>query len=441
MAFDSTAAFANRITELGLARHVDRFVAAKWTTFGKLAFATEYIPGPGADENKFKEDIARKGLGDPNHDDAPLLKRLFFEAFTLGAEDLARRTCGTVDDVPRKIPLPEKEACRARTAQMLPHLRLVDELDVSDRLLDLCFDMREGDKIGYLGIELCTKRNMEVLGAKKQPQYAPTHDAAGFLRYQRIEECETTALDNQLQISFAFQRRSLALEMTDIMSYANAELLKDRLIAAVMKPSPTGYAAVSLQQALEADQVAWQLLSEKTRGGIKRLGNSARPCDLALPLILVSHAFDRATAPRQIAVGSARTAAAFTEPLYQPSPNPQLTQNQRKKAAKRERELAAAALPPPAVNPDKRHKGKGKGGDKGGKGGKGGDKGTRMPADLQGMCAMHKGERLCFGFNLGTCSSAQPGGKCFRGLHVCCKPKQNGEACGGSHTKNQCTVC
>ena len=45
-----------------------------------------------------------------------------------------------------------------------------------------------------------------------------------------------------------------------------------------------------------------------------------------------------------------------------------------------------------------------------------------MPRELMGgVSTLPDGRRICYGFNLGTCTAAEPGGACNRGVHVCTK--------------------
>ena len=59
-----------------------------------------------------------------------------------------------------------------------------------------------------------------------------------------------------------------------------------------------------------------------------------------------------------------------------------------------------------------------------------------MPKGLQGKANQtDEGNRICYGFNLGTCpSKVAPGGKCERGLHVCAN-----KGCFGPHPVRDCT--
>ena len=49
-----------------------------------------------------------------------------------------------------------------------------------------------------------------------------------------------------------------------------------------------------------------------------------------------------------------------------------------------------------------------------------GKKGSSLPEGLTGAEShTANGESFCYGFNLGTCSKAEPGKKCNRGWHKC----------------------
>jgi hypothetical protein len=67
---------------------------------------------------------------------------------------------------------------------------------------------------------------------------------------------------------------------------------------------------------------------------------------------------------------------------------------------------------------------------------------VKMPAALIGMCAKSssatQSKRLCFGFNLGTCSAVGPGQECSKGMHLCMKPGAGGEACSKPHGALKC---
>ena len=439
MALDSPAAFNNRVGELGLDTHVARFITAGWLTLADLAFASSFVPG--GDENAFVADIVVVGLGSATHADKAKLRRLFFEAYTLAAADLRRRMEANSDDLPRKIPGVEREERRKRLADRLVGFELKDELDCSHKLIDKCIVMAEENVLSYISIEVCTKRAMELMGHNKDPMWTQVPDAAGVMRIRPVGDDEYANLDSQFALGFAFQRRSLALEMGDLVTYESMEKLSKALIAAIMKKPLPGYRKVSVAQALAADQVAWQLVASETRAGIRRRGLGNRPLDDAFDLAIKHEDFTLALRPLQGSethVPPPRHHAADEHDDVNKD-HGRMTRGQKRKLKQQERSAADSAGRRQATVPPN-DKGKGKGSkDKGAKG-KGTGKGPTMPAGLVGMIPRSSvatgSKRLCFAFHLGGCPAAAAGGECPQGWHLCVVPV-NGEACSKAHTKNQ----
>ena len=63
-----------------------------------------------------------------------------------------------------------------------------------------------------------------------------------------------------------------------------------------------------------------------------------------------------------------------------------------------------------------------------------GEGGGPVPKELlPGKSVNRKGQRLCFGYNLGTCNKCEPGETCDRGLHACTRP-----GCEETHRASEC---
>jgi hypothetical protein len=179
MALDSSATFFERMQYLELGAHEEHFKTIGWITFSKLAYATTYTPG--GDEDKYTEEITVKGLKDANHPDKGVLRRLFFEAYTLSAGDLKSQLESPTLDAPRVVPNAERLARRRRAAEQLPGLELKGELDISDALLDRTIDMYDRNGIYYLGLELCTKRQTSLMGPQRRPSVGARAQRRGHL--------------------------------------------------------------------------------------------------------------------------------------------------------------------------------------------------------------------------------------------------------------------
>ena len=108
---DSSAVFEGRCREMGLLPdEAARLKSRGWNSFALLAFACSYTPGQADDTNlvRLGAIITGTGADDPPEDRMPVVRRLFFEAYTLAAADLRSRVDRREDDAPRKLALPER---------------------------------------------------------------------------------------------------------------------------------------------------------------------------------------------------------------------------------------------------------------------------------------------------------------------------------------------
>ena len=436
MAADSKAVFAARVRAIGLGEHLETFLGNNWSTYAELAFATHARPGQS--QELYNEQILVPALGDTEHRDRNLLLRLFYEAFAVASAEIRRLQDPSAPDAPKVVPQPEKEARRAALAAKLIGLsvdgRFVGELDVSDRLLERCMDLWEKNAIAYVGLELCTKRDFEVLGYKRDPALAPMQDANGYLRMQQRQADEVCPIGTQSQWENAFTRRNLAMDMADVMSFQLGDRLRRTLVDSLTEEVPPGHVAVSLNQLIAADRKFWVKLASLTCGGVKRDGQDERPCDAKAATVLDSVAFQLMLAPRAVVAVSAAPAVKHGEAVPHLSKKDKKTLQHKDKVAlaKNVREHLSAA----GAKGEKGAKAKGKGGKA--------PYVVRLPPGLEGMATKTSAatgmRRLRFGFNLGSCKACGPGEACAKGLHGCMKPVgPEAEACGEAHPASSCT--
>jgi hypothetical protein len=297
----------------------------------------------------------------------------------------------------------------------------------------------------YLPLELCTKRELEVQKIEKDPYFATTLGQDGALRFTKLRDELVTVPDCQYAMSFAYQRRGIALDMGDVMAYETHELLHQRLVYALMRDPMQGFSRVSVEQILEADARAFMLLAEATRDGIKRAGEPIRPCDAVMASVLAHTEFIMAIMPRQTPTQSSRGASHLAIVDLQPAASVGLPKPKKRNRGQRGKGAAASTnlqedtpakkiarvFDKPSAPPQRPAKGGGKGF-------------VKLPAALVGMCPVSNkatsSKRLCFGFNLGNCSAVSPGQECAKGAHLCMKPTASGEACSKPHGALRCTA-
>ena len=447
MAVDSAAAFKERYCDstIQLSAHAKRFEDAGWFTFADLVFSTTFTPQNG-EEERYKADIVMKGLGDVDHKDRTKLRRLFFEAYTMVGADLRRTVESPSGNAPREIPNAELESRRDRTDARTKGVKLLGELDISDRLLIRAIEIYDSNKIGYMGLELCTKRDDALVGIQKNQEWESTPNLRGGFTFSRADDGRRVDVDGQFAFGYAMQRRSLALDMAEILDYENSEELRARLVAAIMEVPPPGFLPIGFEQILSADRCFWVEMGKLTRKGIK-MQPDGRPCDKVFEKVFQNFTFNMMLMPKQGVVRAlpapqkmapVRPAPAHTagaNPLGKKALRRQEAADRSKKASKDQ--VAADAI----ANAFKRPK---TGGDGRPGASRDGDapKSVRLPPKLLGMCAVSSkatgSKKFCFAYNIDGCTAASPGASCPKGLHACMRPLPGGEACSSAHATFTC---
>jgi hypothetical protein len=223
MALDSEAFFNARLVQLGLEEHVNSFATFGWTTMAKFGFGANYVPGR-ADETPFINDIIVPLFGDANAPQKPIIRRLFFEAYTMAASDIQRRTSKPdEEDKPKKIPVAERAARFKLMQDQLCGLTLTGELEPSNLLVDKLVEMEDTGELRYIKWEECTKRLQEMNGIKKDEMWK--EDGEGRLKRVSKQGEEQADLKDHLMLRYALQRRGLALGIARLMSFKVHEKL------------------------------------------------------------------------------------------------------------------------------------------------------------------------------------------------------------------------
>lgn len=407
---DSTAVFSGRLRDVGLAADdIERFVAGGIDTHAKFAFAVNYQPGA-ADDTAFIA-LVNRLLPDG---DAPApagkiacARRLFFESYTLCAAEMRAKLDQPTDAAPRKLAAAEREHRRAEQQRNLSGLALTGELEVAHSLVDLLVQQYEDNELRYVEWSKCATRAQEIMAGKSEP--ALKTDSHGMLRLVANSRTAVADVATDLKASLAVQRRGLAMEQAQLMSYSVHERWRDRLFQQLLRPHSPGFNPIGLQQLMRADQELFRVMAEECREGIQRKPDGSLPLDEALvkamdspqvmfyllptPASRASHGVPQKAAKRK----------AMTNNTDDDEPSPK--RSRRKSTAK--------------------GKGRGKG-----------QKFVPMPQGLKGMDhTTPSGEPICFRYNLpGGCSAAADGMKCNKGVHRCARP-----GCHGAHSLQSCT--
>ena len=389
---DSTALFRARCVATGLSEAAITALTTKgWGTLGTFAFCASNSPATVTDQT-FADRVVQPILGDRDHNDAPKLRRLHFEAYTTVSAELKRRVESSEQDAPRKLPPQEiSERLDALQKKILP-LKLENALEPSHSLINHVVQFVEEGRLRYIEWSKCTTRNQEVNNLKED-QFLKVWkpDSNGVIKAVEKGLDVRAAISTDLEVHNALRRRGVAYDVAQAMSFDKHEALINLFFHEMQRDPLDGFQKVSIDQVAAADREVHVRLAEKTRSGLVKDAQGGLPLDEPLDQVLQS-----------------------SEVRWLLMPMPKRAQ-------------------PKAVEPPKKHpEGDAKGGPKNApkkttKDKQGPNPSPRkirkgpMPAGLRGGVPSNSdGKPICFGYNLGTCKSE---GDCTKGLHICCHPK------------------
>eukprot|EP00435_Cladocopium_sp_Y103_P075041 s103_g53.t1 len=206
----------------------------------------------------------------------------------------------------------------------------------------------------------------------------------------------TSELGNELRVHQAMIRRGLALEMSNLGTYAAHEKVMREFMSHLNRSAPPGYKSATIDAIMRADKELWTRVADQVRSDLRADKNGDLPVDKALEELHTtpSVAFHLLPLP----VGASSNAAS--------NPN---NANKRKTADDDEK--------PTKVQPKAQPKRKIR--DKQGR--------TNLPAGLHGYSGWNKQkQRICYNFNMphgcsNNVTKENNFDKCSRGMHQCIK--------------------
>ena len=275
---DSEATFSQQSEDAGLSGPwVDALKNSSLATFAKLSFAVT-SPGVVATDdqiNRFLGDL-RPGVA-PTIADLAAFKRILFESQTLMMHGFKATARGD-DSLPKKMSAPERQARLERQREQLRGLEIQGPLEPSHALYDLCAGMIEKNEVAYISPSKCLSRQQELMGTKpeKEIQLDSTKTALVVKEQNNVAEINITS---DLSLYQAMQRRTLALDLTGLVSYEVMRKWIDRLFSLYSQPPAPGFQKVSQAQLLRADRQAFIRLSELFTGSLKTAVGAGKPLD------------------------------------------------------------------------------------------------------------------------------------------------------------------
>ena len=399
---DSLPVFESRLQSAGLEDvHIRGLVSAKIDSLAKLAFMTSCQPGVGDDKELLDAigAILKFSSGDPMPATVSAsIRRVWYEAHSVAMAEMKQRVERGEDSMPKKLPLPERETRRKdQQTRLGPGISIEGPLEPSNSLIDFIFTMREDETVKFIDPVICTSRESEVSGTKKETFVKM--EPSGSLKAVHREHTVTADISTEYKLRLALQRRSLALDQLDLLDYTASENYHAFLFSLLSQPAPESHHAVTVQQVLNIDKQVWVQMALTCRTGISRKISGVSPMAEALKAAL-EH--------------------PMVKCLMQPLPKAGGFRSEKGGGGHHDDRQA------PLRDMPYHYKGK-KGEGKGSKGKKGGKNDSRPSRDYRGMPRglqgghrrTSSGKSICFSYNLQGCPKAKPGSSCEKGMHVC----------------------
>ena len=402
-AVESKPFFKSRALQLGISEaNVDTLERSNLGTYGSFAFLVPYNAAS-TDLEQLKTSLTAILGSEPSVAEMSLWRRLQFDSHTHVLSDARARIERTESTEPRRIPVPEKAERLDSQRKRLTHLEITPELEPSYALIDEVAQMIDDGILKHITVDKCTSRKQEMSQIRKEP--AIKIDSSGQFKLAEKAQPEKVDVSTDLALRVAFQRRSLAFDQCNLVSYVEHERWVNHLFSHLARQPPPGYAPVSTDQILQADRELWTTLANECRSGLQMTAAGVKPVEQAITRVMSAPHITYAILPLPASSGS----------------------NQRKRQQEKRKANDPSDEDKKKARTDNRGKGKGAGK------GKGKDKGGKSKTssafdiipELKGMWAFVRGNPVCVKYNLGTCPETQvkPGEWCSRGIHVCCVPK------------------
>ena len=249
---DSESVFFARIDNMGLTSLAKEFKKFGWTSMANFAFATEFQPGTGPSSELLNKAVFKKLFPHMEEGDSSkeiiAVRRLYYECYGAAGADLHRRMSPDAEqEKPRQLPKEERASpLQALKVKLGTGFDIEGETEPSDLLVDKFVTMQERGVLRYLQWDELTKWDSEVKGEpKKDPYFAL---AGKHLEYHEAIEELTADTASDLKLLNALERRGVALELAQLMSYTVHHGIVKWFMREYNRAAAPGHAKITLLQ-------------------------------------------------------------------------------------------------------------------------------------------------------------------------------------------------
>jgi hypothetical protein len=260
---DSEAVFRARLHNAGVSSvHVAGIVGAGCTTLAKLGFCCSAQPGSG-DEAPFTNFVVRAlsltSISDISAGELASIRRVWYEAHTVAIAEIRSRLETTDDSAPKKLPVPERSSRLSAQQKKLAGIVISGPLEPSHALIDFVFAMKESEVLKYVDPVKCTSRDQELVGVKKEQGVKVA--SSGQIVLQEKDQDLATDISTEFRLRNALQRRSLALDQSELLNYDESEAYHNYMFSLLTMDVPSHCQPIDSVQILNADRILWQRMA------------------------------------------------------------------------------------------------------------------------------------------------------------------------------------
>ena len=383
---ESEVAFQKRCEELeeGL---FEKFRQQDIASFSTLAFSLG-SPQNQVGDSDLSELAAKIQGGEATVGNTANIRRLHFEACTFLMADMKTQVSAADPSEPvRKLPFVEKQNRLDSQKKRITGLSHRPEQQPSHQLIDQVYNVMESGAVTYIHPSKCHSREHEIQCEAKQKTKQILTWEQGALKSTVANSMSDIDTSTELKLYFAMQRRHLAFELVNLLSWELCQLWLDKLMTVLVTDAPANYSTVSVTQILKADREMFSLLAAEHTESLKAMPGKEPPLDKTFRRLMHD--------PRI----NAHLIAYPRQPAVNPKPSPKRGADDSADKPNPKRPKNSPTKPTP-----------------------------QMPSELQGLTSKTPdGKPICWHRNLKKgCNNTVKNGRCRFGMHVCMKCGKSG---------------
>ena len=275
---ESEVAFKKRCDELE-ADLFQKFKDQDIVSFSTLAFTLGSPQNP-VDETELSNLAAKIHGGVATVGNTAIVRRLHFEACTFLMADMKTQVSATDPSEPtRKLPFVEKQNRLESQKKRISGLLHKAEQQPSHQLIDQVYNMVESGAVMYIHPSKCHSREHEIQCEAKQKSKQILTWEQGALKSTVSSPLTDIDTSTELKLYFALQRRHLAFELVNFLSWETCQQWLDKLMSILVTDAPSSFAPVSVTQILKADREMFSLLAAEHSDTLKAAPGMQPPLD------------------------------------------------------------------------------------------------------------------------------------------------------------------